>query len=188
MTPFEHLSVLISIVLGLGIAHLLNTVHELIQVRSRVRTYWLPLLWAVLIFISLIEWWWASFALRTTLKWNFFYFLFVLISPVSQYLAAAFVLPDDTESGDGVIDLRRYYYDNSAAFFGILAISPALDAIRRGIEAGSALNGGALSNGIAAVLLASMAFWKKPWYHAVITLVVAALFMSFIVSSALELR
>ncbi len=187
MTPFEHLSVLISIVLGLGIGHLLTTVHELIQVRARVRIYWLPVLWAVLIFISLIEWWWASFGLRTTLKWNFFYFLFVLLSPVSQYLAAAFVLPDDSEKGE-TIDLRRYYYDNSGPFFGILAVSPALDAVRRGIEAGSALDSGALSNGVAAVLLLSMAFWRKPWYHALITMIVAALFMSFIVSSALELR
>src|SRR4051794_5388175 len=100
MTPFEHLAVLISIVLGLGLAHMLTTLHELIQARARVKIYWLSILWFVLIFISLIEWWWASFALRTTLKWNFFYFLFILLSPISMYLAAAFVLPTDSEHDD----------------------------------------------------------------------------------------
>jgi hypothetical protein len=35
MTPFEHLSVLISIILGLGIAHLLASVHKLVQARAR---------------------------------------------------------------------------------------------------------------------------------------------------------
>jgi hypothetical protein len=188
MTPFEHLSVLISIVLGLGIAHLLTTVHELIQARARVRVYWLPIVWAILIFVSLIEWWWASFALRTNLKWNFFYFLFVLMSPVTMYLAAAFVLPDDSETDDDVIDLRRYYCENSLALFSILAVSPALDAVRRAVQAGSMLDRGALSNALSAVLLVTMALTKKPWYHALITTIVAALFGSFIVSSALELR
>ena len=56
MTPFEHLTVLISIVIGMGLAHLLNTVHELIQERARVRFYWLSVLWFFLIFISLVEW------------------------------------------------------------------------------------------------------------------------------------
>jgi hypothetical protein len=188
VTPFEHLTVLISIVIGMGIAHLLTTLHELVQVRSRIKLYWLPLLWCVLIFISLVEWWWGIFALRTTIKWNFFYFLFILMSPVSMYLAMAFVLPDDSERSNEVIDLRRYYYDNSGWLFGTLAISPALDAIRRGLEAGTLRDTGAWSNGISAVLLATMGVIRKPWYHALITLIVASLFLSFIVSSALLLR
>lgn len=188
MTPFEHLTVLISIVIGLGIAHLLTTVHELVQVRSRVKMYWLPVVWLVLIFISLIEWWWAIFELRTTVVWNFFYFLFILMSPVTMYLAAAFVLPDDSERGNDVIDLRRYYYENSAWLFGTLAVSPALDGIRRGLQAGTMLDTGAWSNVISAVLVASMGAVRKPWYHAVITAIVASLFLSFIVSSALLLR
>jgi hypothetical protein len=188
VTPFEHLTVLISIVIGMGLAHLLTTAHELVQVRARVKLYWLPVVWFVLIFIALVEWWWAIFALRTAVKWNFFYFLFILMSPVTQYLAAAFVLPDDSERGHDVIDLRRYYFDNSAWLFGTLAVSPALDAIRRGLESGSILNNGAWSNAVSAVLLATMGAVKKPWYHAVITLIVASLFLSFIVSSALLLR
>lgn len=188
MTPFEHLTVLISIVIGMGLAHLLSTVHALIQVRARVRVYWLSVLWFFLISVSLVEWWWAIFALRTAVKWNFFYFLFVLLSPVSLYLAAAFVLPDDNERGNDVIDLRRYYYENSSWLFGTLAINPALDAIRRGLELGSATDNSVWSNAVAAVLVASLGVVRKPWYHAVITLIVASLFLSFIVSSALLLR
>ncbi len=188
MTPFEHLTVLISIVIGMGLAHLLNTVHELIQARARVKVYWLSVLWFFLITVSLIEWWWAIFALRTTVQWNFFYFLFILLSPVSLYLSAAFVLPDDSERDHEIIDLRRYYYENSGWLFGTLAVNPALDAIRRGLETGSVRDNSVWSNAVAAVLVASLGAVKKPWYHAVITLIVAALFGSFIVSSALLLR
>lgn len=72
MTPFEHLSVLISIVIGMGIAQLLYNAHQLVQVRARIRPYWLTTLWFVVIFVSLIEWWWALYGLRTTTVWNFF--------------------------------------------------------------------------------------------------------------------
>ena len=119
VTPFEHLTVLVPIVIGLGIGHLLTTVHELVHVRARGRVYWLPIVWFGLIFVSLIEWWWAIFSLRTTVTWHFFYFLCLLMSPVTMYLAAAFVLPDDSERGNDVIDLRRYYNHNNAWLFGV---------------------------------------------------------------------
>jgi hypothetical protein len=81
VTPFEHLTVLVSIVIGMGITHLLITARELVQVRSRVKLYWLPMLWFVPIFIALVERWWAIFALHSTIKWNFFYFLFYAHEP-----------------------------------------------------------------------------------------------------------
>jgi hypothetical protein len=186
VTPFEHIAVLISIVLGLGLTQLLASVHRLAQARDRVRLYWLPLVWVALIFVTQVEWWWASFALRTETVWNFFYFLFVLMSPVSLYLAAAFALPE-IEPGQRY-DLREFYYENRGWFFAIVAVGPALDAVRRGIQAGTWTDFGAWSNALSAVLVASLAVSRRPWYHTLITLAVSALFAYFIVSSALELR
>ena len=56
MTSFEYLSVLISIILGLGLTHLLSAVRDLIQQRAQVRWHWLPVLWAGLIFVAQIQW------------------------------------------------------------------------------------------------------------------------------------
>jgi hypothetical protein len=186
VTPFEHLAVLISIVLGLGLTHLLTSVQRLVQARQRVRLYWLPLLWVALIFVSLIEWWWACFALKQYTVWNFFYFLFVLLSPVSLYLAAAFALPD-VEPGTRY-DLREHYYDNRVWFFAMLALSPAFDAVRRGLQAGSWTDFGALSNAVSVVLVGSLAVSRRPWYHALVTVAVGSLFLYFIVDAALQLR
>jgi len=186
VTPFEHISVLISIILGLGLTQLLTSVHRLVQARGRVRGYWLPLLWVALIFVSQVEWWWASFALRDDTVWNFFYFLFVLLSPVTLYLAAAFALPE-FEPGQRY-DLREYYFGNRGWFFAFVAAGPALDAIRRAVQAGSLGDFGALSNAISAVLVGSLAFSRNPRYHAAITLFAGGLFLTFIVSSALQLR
>ncbi len=185
MTPFEHLSVLVSIVIGLGIAHLLSSAHRLVQARDRVRPYWLSLMWAGLILVTQIEWWWATFEYREQMQWNFFYFLFMLLSPIALYLAAAFVLPD-VEPGV-TYDLREYYYGTRRWLFSILALNPALDAVRRAFEAGSILNVGASTNAIAAVLIASLAVSDREAHHAVLTLAVTALFGVFLVSAALQL-
>jgi hypothetical protein len=137
-----------------------------------------------------VEWWWASFALRDDAVWNFFYFLFVLLSPVSLYLAAAFALPEIEAGGGGEqrYDLRAYYYGNRGWFFAVLAANPALDAVRRGLQAGTWRDVGAWSNLVAAALLVSLAVSRRPALHTAVTLVVAALFGFFIVSAAIQLR
>jgi hypothetical protein len=186
VSPFEHISVLISIVLGLGLTQLLASLHRLVQARARVRVYWLPLLWAALIFITQVEWWWSSFALRDQTQWNFFYFLFVLLSPVTLYLAAAFVLPEIEAEVE--YDLRSYYFATRGWFFAFVAAGRVLYAIRRGVQAGSFTDVGAVSNAVSAVMVATLAVSRSPRWHALVTLTVSGLFLYFIVSAALELH
>lgn len=186
MTPFEHLGVLVSIVIGLGIAHLLSALHRVVEARDRVRGYWLVWLWAAVIFVAQIEWWWAFFELRHATTWNFFYFLFVLLSPVTLFLASTFALPD-VEKGDRY-DLREHYYATRGWFFGMVAAGPALDAVRRALQAGSWTDFGAVSNAVSAVALTSLAVSRRPALHAVVSLAVVGLFLFFIVSQAIRLR
>ena len=58
---------------------------------------------------------------------------------------------------------------------------------RRGGQAGSITDFGAVSNAISAVLVGSLAFSATPWHHAVVTLFVTGLFGMFIVSEAIKL-
>lgn len=187
MTKFEHLAVLISIVIGLGITQLLTNIYQLVQARARVKTYWLPMFWAGVLFTAMVEWWWAFFAQRDRADWNFFWFLFVLVSPVTLFMASAFTLPDP-EPGDDVIDMKSYYYGIRGYLFAMLAAGPALDAIRRATDAGSITDFGALTNAVSAVLVISLGYSKNEKYHVAIALLVSGLFMFFIVSTALRLK
>ena len=45
MTHFEYLSVLVSIIIGLGLSHLLSSAARLIQIRHRTRLYPPTLIW-----------------------------------------------------------------------------------------------------------------------------------------------
>jgi hypothetical protein len=51
MDAFGYLSVLLSIILGLGLTQLLTAIGRLIRHRDRVRVHWLPLLWAAVLLL-----------------------------------------------------------------------------------------------------------------------------------------
>ena len=95
MTASEHLLVLFSIVLGLGMTELLSSVHHLLHPRTTVKWHWLPLVWAAIVFIAVVQLWWAMFEFgRTSDVPNFFELLLTILSPVMLYLVATSVLPD----------------------------------------------------------------------------------------------
>ena len=93
MELFPHLSILISIVLGLGIARVLTGFGRLLQVRHRFPVYWVHLVWALNLFLFLILNWWILFRWQTQAEWTFFLFIFVLLSPTVSFLLAERVGP-----------------------------------------------------------------------------------------------
>lgn len=80
MDAFSYLSVLISIILGLAVTQVLQGFRGLMLARSRVRTYWPALVWAVLVLVICVQVWWAMFGLsqRTAARWTFLDFGLVL--------------------------------------------------------------------------------------------------------------
>ena len=131
MDAFDYLSVLLSIVLGLGLTQLLTALGRLIRGRARVRFDWPPLLAAAMLFLAFVQLWWTSFGLRTRTSWSFLGFFTVLLQAVLLYMAAALVLPESvTEPSDegpgepasaGVADLRRHYERQAPWLYGCLA-------------------------------------------------------------------
>ena len=59
MEAFGHLSVLISIILGLAITQLLQGLRGLVLERSRIRLYWIPIAWAAIVLLICVQAWWA---------------------------------------------------------------------------------------------------------------------------------
>ena len=183
--PFGHLSVLISIILGLGLTHLLSAFSRLVPERKRISFYWLSFLWAVLIFVSQVQWWWSSYGWRAQTEWNFFSFLYLLLTPVSMYLSAVLVLPKVKSKGH--FNMKDYYFSTHQWLFLFVAAGPALDFFRRSFEDGSMADFSTWSNAVAAILVGSLILSKQVWYHALITLMVSGVYLTFIVSAALKL-
>ena len=59
MKNFDWIAVVVSLILGLGVARLLISVVSIFQARRRVVLDWPPLIWAATIFLESVAFWWS---------------------------------------------------------------------------------------------------------------------------------
>jgi hypothetical protein len=117
MDGFSNLSVMVSIVLGLGLTQLFAGIGNLVQVRRRVKLCWLHSLWVPLLIVLHLHMWWSFWALRGVAEWTYAIFVYVIFGPGALVIASHITIP---ELLDGRIDVERHYFDTSPLFFGIL--------------------------------------------------------------------
>ena len=119
MSAFEFVAVLFSVIVGLAISPFKSAASELIEIHSRVKTYWVNSVWLVTVFIWDIFSWWGMWELNNLEMWNYPYFFLVVVNLSGIYLMTTLVLPQATDSG--VIDLKKHYYSVHRIFFIITA-------------------------------------------------------------------
>lgn len=150
MSQIEYLMPLVSIIVGLGLADLIQSFRELVRPNREVRWHWLPVLWSVIVFLLVLQTWWTAFGvLQREAFGQVLVFLPYLLMVLGLYLACAFALPDPDwtsnsspkprpqESGtspasSSVLDLEAFYFSPSHRrwFFGtLIAIVVLFEAI-----------------------------------------------------------
>src|SRR5947209_17872809 len=93
MDSFSYLSVFISLILGLGVTHLLTGVAALIRSRRELKIWSPTPLWIASTFLIQVQTWWAMFTLRTVELWSFAALLIVLLQRVALFMMAALIVP-----------------------------------------------------------------------------------------------
>ena len=164
MDQFSYLSVLISIILGLGITQLVTGLGRLIQARHRVQLYAPTLAWVALLLLIHVQTWWAMFGLRNQPHWSFVQFFIVLLQPLVLSLLAALVLPDF--GADTPVDLRANYFDQARWFFCLMVLLLVISLVKDLVLTGSlpnAINVGAHVMFIATSIVAALT--RREWYH-----------------------
>jgi len=106
----------------------LGGVGDMLQARSRHRIYWVHVVWIVNLFLFLVIAWWIFYRWRDQQPWNFYLFLFVLISPTVLYLASLLLFPREGNV-DTAIDYKAHYYANHRAFFILFALFIPVDIL-----------------------------------------------------------
>ena len=134
MDAFSYLSVLLSIILGLGLTQLLTAAGRLIRHRDRVHADWLPLLWATVLLVVYVQSWWAMFGLRSLREWTFVTFLIVLAQTTTLYMMAALILPEQVEEGG--VDLAAHYDRHHRWFFGFFLATLCISIVKDVVIAG----------------------------------------------------
>jgi hypothetical protein len=124
MTIFEHLSVLLSLILSLGIASLLLGVARLCQEWRRVTFSWPHALWTLAIFLAQILFWLFAFSFHTFAKTSVIGLAVPLVMVTAVFLQGALVTPAIPETGPinlgAFHDAHRFQYLGAAAVYYLL--------------------------------------------------------------------
>jgi hypothetical protein len=115
---YQHVVVVMSIVLGMTVTQLLKGAAQIYRTRARVRTYWLHWAWTVLLVIFTMFLWWTFWSYRSIEDWTFPRFVLYLSPIILFYFLASLAFPDPSEA---VVDLKQYFYANRKGFFGTFA-------------------------------------------------------------------
>jgi len=151
LSPFEYVTVLISIILGLGITQIVTGVADVVHQWERIKLYWPHLVWMFIIFFLHIQEWWNIYELRLNDTWRLPTFLFISLYPINLFILARLLFPLHHHE-DVVLDYKKFYYDNFNKFFLVLILSAILSAIENYSLSGAGLRGIVLQAIIVAVL------------------------------------
>ncbi len=122
MSPFEFITVFVSLIVGFALSHILRAASDLYEIRERVKPYWLNSLWVVTVIMWSIFTWWGLWMLSIDrIDWTYAQYWFLVMNVSSIYFFTTLVLPKATD--DGTIDLEKHYYSVHKAFFSIVAFS-----------------------------------------------------------------
>lgn len=138
MKASQHLAVLVSIILGLGLRELLlgarNTLMTGWPKADRAAQATLGVL-ALFLFIVIVQFWWFLFVIVRTEVWqeNFFSFLVTLARPILLFVAAASVFPP-LDSGD----VQEHYLRNRYMIYVPLALFDTINLAEFSVHVGLA--------------------------------------------------
>lgn len=185
MSLFEFLMVLVSLIIGLGIAELLSGIANIIRYRGTTKTYWIHSTFVLIIFLALLQQWWEVWGLRNTPTWTFPGLIMMLSGPVGLFLVAHLIFPEPVKSAD----FRDYYYSQMRPVLW-LSVATILCAVSfRPLVLGTTLFAmDNLSSFLMMAIFASLTVVRKSWYHGTMVSLVLTALLADIVLVGLEIQ
>ena len=165
MSIFEFVMVLVSIIIGLGIAEILTGIAGLIRGRSTTRVYWLHSVLVVAVFLALIQQWWEIWSLNAETSWTIFGLLMMLSGPVVLFLVAHLLFPQPIHN----TKLRDYYYSELKPAWLLICIAVVLGTSFRPLIFGDDLITGENATSLMVLVGCGILFVSnRPVLHAII--------------------
>lgn len=170
ITPFEYVTVLISIILGLGIAQIVTGLADIIHQWKRIKLYWPHTMWMVIVFFLHIQEWWNIYDLRLYEVWRLPTFLFISLYPINLFILARLLFPlHDHE--EVILDYKSFYFSNYRMFFFIVMVSAALSGVENFVISNKGIEGIILQ--VAILIVLGSVTWRKierEWVHKLIVI------------------
>jgi hypothetical protein len=131
MSEFEFLAVFISIVVGLGVTHILHGVARLIHNRDRIQIASLHLVWTLNVLLILLLNWWVLFLWVGFSAWSFDIYLLLIGWGISLYMLAVVLYPPDIRGEESYCEL---FERNRSWLFGTLIVFILLDIAQTSVR------------------------------------------------------
>jgi hypothetical protein len=166
MSLFEYLSVFLSVIMGLGVTHILAGLSKTIHYRRSLKLFWVHTLWAINILIYIVIIWWGMFWWSKQVNWSFFEFLLLLLYAIALFLAASLLFPWDLSRD---FDFEVHFNETRVWFFAVFSFAWCLDipeTVLKAEEGVRALPQIYLAMIAVQLSLAAIAmFWSSLRYH-----------------------
>lgn len=131
MSAYEHLSVLVSIVVGMSVSQVLFGLGQMVRRRGSYKIDPLYLLCNVIVLLVLVDSWWTAYSWHDVPGWSYRRTWFVMLNPLLVSMAAQ-LLPPDWD--DKPLDFHKTYYRNHRLIFGLLVFYPLIDMLDSGLK------------------------------------------------------
>lgn len=135
MNLFEFLMILLSLIVGLGMAEILSGVARFLKRNGAHKIPWIHGAATTAVFLGLLQTFWESWGLRTIEAWSFPAMLLMLGSPIFLYLMAYVLFPEQ----DTVADLDEYYFERARLIWPLAALTVIVGTLFRPVAFGDPL-------------------------------------------------
>jgi hypothetical protein len=135
MNLFEFLMILLSLIVGLGMAEILSGIARFLKRSGNKGVPWVHGTATMAVFIGLLQTFWESWGLRTVETWSFPAMLLMLGSPICLYLMAYVLFPERNESDN----LDDYYLARARLIWPLAGLTVIIGTLFRPLAFGDAL-------------------------------------------------
>jgi hypothetical protein len=122
MTSFEYIFTLLSIIIGLGITHLLVGLGRLINNPKGVKIYWIHIVWTFFIFFYMVSFWWFEYKFISIQEWTYQIYIFIILYAVMLFFLCVMNMPFYFPE-----NFKEYFFSTRKWFFIILLILNLID-------------------------------------------------------------
>lgn len=138
MNQFEYMMVLVSIIVGLGIAHILLGVGGIIDRVSghgeRLRLSVAHAAWLGMVFMWMVLFWWWEYRFSVLEPaWTVGLYFFLVLYSVALFLLTVILVP---RTWDGVTSLDDYLIQRRVPFYSMLLFGTGLDVLDSYLKGG----------------------------------------------------
>lgn len=129
---FQHVRMIMGMVVGLSVTRLLTGLVRIIQHPSQTRIYPVHIGWVLTLLLMLMHFWWWELWLIELPVWRFETYLFLILYAIILFFLSAFLFPesisDYTGYEDFFISRRKWFF----SFFALTVVFDLIDTLIKG--------------------------------------------------------